>query len=84
MWNSCNTLAGIICGHSDLVASSILILIHTADGVMTTSGKHIPSVEYLPEVSAGELTFMFSELEERNKNVMLTISVHQICYVPIN
>ena len=44
LWNLSSTLDGILSGPSDLVGLRVLSLLYTDAGVMTTSGKHTPTV----------------------------------------
>ena len=66
-WSSSSTLGAILSGPSDLLGLSVLSLLKTVAGVMTTSGKHTQS-ELLAQLRAGILSNVsFFKAEEKNK-----------------
>ena len=77
-WSSSSTLGGILSGPSELVGLSVLSLLKTAAGEMTTSVKHhqTPS-ELLAQFSAGILSNVSFKKQNRKINLMLVIFVHQ-------
>ena len=55
LWSSSSTIGGILSGPSDLVGLSVLSVLKTAAGVMTSFGKYTPS-DLFAQFSAGILS----------------------------